>query len=60
MSEVLDLPLGYKSATAATKLANLYYNVQIKEFREVRSYASYLSRCPSLEKAVNKLEDIKG
>jgi TRAP-type C4-dicarboxylate transport system substrate-binding protein len=63
MSEVLDLPLGYKSATAATKLTNLYYNrFKPKEFGEVQ-VMYVMAHGPGVlhsKKAVNKLEDIKG
>jgi len=63
LSEVIDLPLGYKSATAATKLANIYYNkFKPKEFAE--SQVMYVhAHGPGVlhsKKAVNKMEDLKG
>lgn len=63
LSEVLDLPLGYKNATAATTLCNEYYNkFKPKEFAE--SQVMYIhAHGPGVlhsKKAVNKLEDFRG
>jgi TRAP-type transport system periplasmic protein len=63
LSEVLDLPLGYKNAVAASRMANEYYNkFKPKEFDE--SQVMYLHAHGPIvlhsKKAVNKLEDIKG
>ncbi|MEO0249731.1 MAG: TRAP transporter substrate-binding protein [candidate division WOR-3 bacterium] len=63
LSEVLDLPLGYKSATAATKLANIYYNrFKPKEFGEVQVMYVHAHGPGVLhsKKAVSKLEELKG
>jgi len=63
LSEVLDLPLGYKSATAATRLANIYYNkFKPKEFGEVQVMYVHAHGPGVLhsKKAVSKLEDLKG
>jgi len=63
LTEVIDLPLGYKSAMGATRLINEYYNkFKPKEFDEVQ--IMYLqAHGPAIlhsKKAVNKLEDFKG
>jgi TRAP-type transport system periplasmic protein len=63
LSEVLDLPIGYKTAFAASKMTNEYYNkFKPKEFDE--SQVMYLHAHGPIvlhsKKAVNKLEDIKG
>ena len=63
LSEVLDLPLGYKSATAATRLANIYYNkFKPKEFDDVK--VMYLhAHGPGIvntKTPVSKLEELKG
>ena len=63
LSEVLDLPIGYKTAVAASKMSNEYYNkFKPKEFDE--SQVMYLHAHGPIvlhsKKAVNKLEDIKG
>jgi TRAP-type transport system periplasmic protein len=63
LTEVLDLPLGYKNAVAASKMANEYYNkFKPKEFDE--SQVMYLHAHGPIvlhsKKPVNKLEDIKG
>ena len=63
LTEVLDLPLGYKSAMAATKLTNHYFNkFKPKEFDEVQVMYSFAHGPAVLhsKKAVNKLEDFKG
>jgi len=63
LTEVIDLPLGYKSAVAATKLMNEYFNkFKPKEFDDVK--VMYLhAHGPGIlhtKAAVNKLEDLKG
>jgi TRAP-type transport system periplasmic protein len=63
MTEVIDLPLGYRSGLAATKLVNEYYSkFKPKELDEVK--VMYLHAYgPGLihtSKPVNKLEDLKG
>lgn len=63
LTEVIDLPLGYKSGVGATKLINEYYKkFKPKELSEVQ--VMYLhAHGPGIlhtKKAVNKLEDLKG
>jgi len=63
LTEVIDLPLGYKSGLAATRLINEYYKkFKPKEMDEVK--VMYLhANGPGLlhtKKPVNKLEDLKG
>jgi len=63
LTEVIDLPLGYRSGLAATKLVNEYYSkFKPKELDEVK--VMYLHAYgPGLihtRKPVNKLEDLKG
>lgn len=63
LTEVIDLPLAYKSGLAATKLVNeLYEKFKPKEFDEVK--IMYLhAHGPGFihtNKPVNKLEDLKG
>lgn len=63
LTEVIDLPLGYKSGYGATKLINEYYNkFQPKELDEVK--VLYLhAHGPGIlhtKTAVNRLEDVKG
>jgi TRAP-type C4-dicarboxylate transport system substrate-binding protein len=63
LTEVIDLPLGYTSGTAATRLINQYYQkFRPKEFEEVK--VLYLhAHGPGIlhsKKAVTKLEDLKG
>jgi len=63
LTEVIDLPLGYKRGATATKLINLYYHqFNPKEFNEVK--VLYLhAHGPGIlhsKKAVHKLEDLKG
>ncbi|MEI9475013.1 MAG: TRAP transporter substrate-binding protein [Deltaproteobacteria bacterium] len=63
LTEVIDLPLGYKSGVAATKLINEFNNkFKPKEFDEVK--VMYLhAHGPGIlhtKRAVNKLEDLKG
>jgi TRAP-type C4-dicarboxylate transport system substrate-binding protein len=63
LTEVLDLPLGYKSAVAPTQLTNDYFNkFKPKEFDEVQIMYSF-GHGPAVlhsKKAVNKFEDFKG
>jgi TRAP-type transport system periplasmic protein len=63
MMAMIDLPLGYKSGSAATKLINEYYNkFKPKELDEV--HVLYLhAHGPGIlhtKKPVNKLEDLAG
>jgi TRAP-type C4-dicarboxylate transport system substrate-binding protein len=63
LSEVIDLPLGYKSGYVGTKMANEFYaKFKPKEFDEVEML--FLSTSPPhmffAKKAVNNLEDLKG
>ena len=63
LTEVIDLPLGYKSGYAATKLINAYYEkFKPKEFDETK--VLYLhAHGPGIlttKKPVYKLEDLKG
>jgi len=63
LSEVIDLPLGYKSGYTATKLINEYYKkFKPKELDDVK--VMYLhAHGPGMlhtKKPVNKLEDLKG
>ncbi len=63
LTEVIDLPLGYQSGLAATRLIDQYYQkFRPKEFDEVK--VLYLhAHGPGIlhgKKAVAKLEDLKG
>lgn len=63
LTEVIDLPLGYRSGLEATKLINRYYRkFKPKEFDGVK--VMYLHACgPSIigsKKPVTKLEEFKG
>jgi TRAP-type C4-dicarboxylate transport system substrate-binding protein len=63
LTEVIDLPLGYKNGTAATKLVNLYYKkFKPKELDDVK--VMYLhAHGPGIlhtKKPVTKLEELKG
>ncbi|MCJ7494191.1 MAG: TRAP transporter substrate-binding protein, partial [Deltaproteobacteria bacterium] len=62
-TEVIDLPLGYKSGVAATGLVNQYYqHFQPKELEEVKILYLH-AHGPGIlhtKKAVRKLEDLKG
>jgi TRAP-type C4-dicarboxylate transport system substrate-binding protein len=64
MMEVLDLPLGYKSGLAATRLANEFYRkFKPKELDEVQ--VMYLGGhgpgiLHTVSRPVRKLEDVKG
>ena len=63
LTEVIDLPLGYRKGAAATRLINLYYRqFNPKEFDEVK--VLYLhAHGPGIlhtKKAVHKLEDLRG
>jgi len=63
LTEVIDLPLGYKSGVAATRLVNRYYQrFQPKELEEVKILYLH-AHGPGIlhtKKAVHKLEDLKG
>ena len=63
LTEVIDLPLGYKTGMGATRLINQYYQqFKPKEFEEVK--VLYLhAHGPGIlhtKKPVSKLEDLKG
>ncbi|MEJ5376894.1 MAG: TRAP transporter substrate-binding protein [bacterium] len=63
LTEVIDLPLGYKTGLAATKLVNAYYKkFKPKEFDDTK--VMYLhAHGPGIlhtKKPVSKLEDLKG
>jgi TRAP-type C4-dicarboxylate transport system substrate-binding protein len=63
LTEVIDLPLGYKNGLAATKLVNAYYKrFKPKEFDDTK--VMYLhAHGPGIlhtKKPVAKLEDLKG
>ncbi len=63
LTEVIDLPLGYKSGLAATKLVNAFYKkFKPKEFDDTK--VMYLhAHGPGIlntKKPVSKLEDLKG
>ncbi|MFH0994208.1 MAG: TRAP transporter substrate-binding protein [Pseudomonadota bacterium] len=63
LSEVIDLPLGYKNGLAATRLINLYYEkFKPKELDDVK--VLYLhAHGPGIlhtKKPVNNLDDLKG
>jgi len=63
LTEVIDLPLGYRNALEATKLINIYYKkFKPKEFDDVK--VMYLhAHGPGIlhtKKPVEKLEDLKG
>lgn len=63
LSEVVDLPLGYKTAVAATGLCNAYYNkFKPKELDEVQ-IMYIIGHGPGTlfsVKPINKVEDMKG
>jgi TRAP-type C4-dicarboxylate transport system substrate-binding protein len=63
LSEVLDLPLGSKTAATATRLVNDFYNkFKPKEFDDVK-IMYFHAHGPAFihtKAAVNKLEDLKG
>ena len=63
LTEVIDLPLGYKNGVSATKLINKYYQqFKPKEFDEVK-ILYFHAHGPGIlhtKKAVHKLEDLKG
>ena len=64
LTEVIDLPMGYKSGTAATTLVNAYYNkFKPKELDDVK--VMYLhAHGPGIlhtnKKPIKTLEDLKG
>jgi len=63
LSEVIDLPLGYKTGVAATKLINLFYEkFKPKEYNETE-IMYFMAHSPGIlhsKKPIYKLEDIKG
>jgi TRAP-type C4-dicarboxylate transport system substrate-binding protein len=63
LTEVIDLPLGYKNGLSATRLINLYFQkFQPKEFEEVK-VLYFHAHGPGIlhtKKPVAKLEDLKG
>ena len=63
LSEVIDLPLGYKSGIAATTLVNEYLKkFKPKEFEgtKIMYFHAHGPGILHTKKAVNKLEDVKG
>jgi TRAP-type C4-dicarboxylate transport system substrate-binding protein len=63
LTEVIDLPLGYKTGYVGAKLANEYYKkFKPKEFDEVKVLFFHTSPPHTLftKKAINNLEDLKG
>jgi TRAP-type transport system periplasmic protein len=63
LSEVIDLPLGYKTGVGATKLINLFYEkFKPKEYNETE-IMYFMAHSPGIlhsKKPIYKLEDIKG
>ena len=63
LTEVVGLPLGYKSATQATQMSNAFYNkFKPKEWDETKVLYFY-SHGPGIlhsKKSVGKLEDVRG
>lgn len=63
LSEVIDLPLGYKTGVGATKLINRFYEkFRPKEFDETE-VMYFMAHSPGIihsKKPVYKLEDLKG
>lgn len=63
LSEVIDLPLGYKTGYLGTKMANAYYKkFKPEEFDDVKIMFLHTSPPHRLhtKKPVNNLEDLKG
>jgi TRAP-type C4-dicarboxylate transport system substrate-binding protein len=63
LCEVIDLPLGYKSAVVGGKMVNEFYRkFKPKEFDEVKVLYFYTTQPHRLftQKSVNNLEDLKG
>lgn len=63
LTEVIDLPLGYKSAAVGGRMVNEYYKkFKPNEFDEVKVMFFYTTQPHRLftQKAVNNLEDLKG
>ena len=63
LSEVVCLPVGLKTGSQATRMADAYYKkFQPKELSDVKIF--YLMGCPPImfhtKTAVNKIEDLKG
>ena len=63
LSEVIVLPLGYKTGAQATRMANAFYNkFKPKEYDDVKLYYLH-AHGPGFfhtKTAVNKIEDLKG
>ncbi|OPY66554.1 MAG: Lactate-binding periplasmic protein precursor [Syntrophorhabdaceae bacterium PtaU1.Bin034] len=63
LSEVIDLPLGYKTGVAATKLINSFYEkFKPREFAETE-VMYFMAHSPGIvhcKKPVYKLEDLRG
>jgi TRAP-type C4-dicarboxylate transport system substrate-binding protein len=63
LSEVIDLPLGYKTGAAATKLINIFYEkFKPKEYNETE-VMYFMAHSPGIlhsKKPIYKLEDLKG
>jgi TRAP-type transport system periplasmic protein len=63
LSEVIDLPLGYKSGRQATMLSNAYFEkFKPKEFEDTK-IMYFMAHGPGIvhtKKPVEKLEDLKG
>ena len=63
LTEVIDLPLGYKNGLAATKLINIYYKkFQPQEFNDVK-VMYFHAHGPGIlnsKKPVKNLDDLKG
>jgi TRAP-type transport system periplasmic protein len=63
LTEVIDLPLGYKSAYAGAKMINEYYRkFRPKEFDETKVLLMHASPPQMIfaKKQINSLEDMKG
>lgn len=63
LSEVIDLPLGYRTGTQATKLGNAYFaKFKPKEFDDVKImyFHAHGPGIVNTKKPVEKLEDLKG
>jgi TRAP-type transport system periplasmic protein len=63
LSEVIDLPLGYRTGVGATKLINLFYEkFKPKEYNETE-IMYFMAHSPGIlhsKKPIYKLEDLKG
>jgi TRAP-type C4-dicarboxylate transport system substrate-binding protein len=63
LTEVIDLPLGYKKASVATRMINEYYKkFNPKELADTKVLwlSTHGPGILSLKKPINRLEDIKG